>query len=328
MRWFWLAWLLAGELWDDALRRSSRPAPFGSHGTPERSATFRSRWSIAPACTSTPASSPLPSALIEESDSITAATGYAPLAYASVLLDAWRGDEAKRAEPLRLGGGERDDAGRGTGDRSARLHVRRPVQRTRPLRRGAGRRPSAASTTSSASAASPSSSSSRLPSAAAAPEVAAEALRELEERTARRGHRLGARDRWLAHAPARLRRRRRRALPRGDRAARTQPDRRPPRPCPPAVRRVAAAREPPARRPRPASPRPRHAPWHGRRGVRRARPSRAAGDRCDCPPAHRDHAGRPHPAGSADRPIGRRRAGPTRRSAASCSSARGRSSTT
>jgi DNA-binding CsgD family transcriptional regulator len=33
--------------------------------------------------------------MIEESDSIAAATGNAPLGYASVLLDAWRGDEGK-----------------------------------------------------------------------------------------------------------------------------------------------------------------------------------------------------------------------------------------
>ena len=35
------------------------------------------------------------SALIEESNSITAATGYAPLRYASVMLAAWRGEDAK-----------------------------------------------------------------------------------------------------------------------------------------------------------------------------------------------------------------------------------------
>ena len=35
-------------------------------------------------------------ALIDEADSITAATGHAPLGYASCLLAAWRGDEAER----------------------------------------------------------------------------------------------------------------------------------------------------------------------------------------------------------------------------------------
>ena len=75
-------------------------------------------------------------------------------------------------------------------------------------------------------------------------------------------------------------------LPRGDRAARPHPHRRPSRPRPPALRRVAAPREPARRRARAAAHRPRDVQPHGRRGVRRARPPRAAGHRRDGAQTH------------------------------------------
>jgi DNA-binding CsgD family transcriptional regulator len=94
-RWFWLAWLLAGDLWDDALQeelatravRLSREA--GSLRQLPLALTYRAAVDIHAGEFTAAA------ALIEESDGITAATGNAPLAFASGLLVALRGDEAK-----------------------------------------------------------------------------------------------------------------------------------------------------------------------------------------------------------------------------------------
>jgi len=94
-RWFWLAWLLAGELWDDALQdrlatnaiRMSRDS--GTLGDLPIALVYRAGVHINAGEFSAA------SALMEESESITAATGYAPLGYASGSLVAWRGDEAK-----------------------------------------------------------------------------------------------------------------------------------------------------------------------------------------------------------------------------------------
>ena len=72
---------------------------------------------------------------------------------------------------------------------------------------------------------------------------------------------------------------------------------------------------------RPAAPRPRDARQHGRGGLRRTGPARAAGHRRDRPQAHRRGRERAHRAGGVHRPAGRRRAAPTPRSAPSCSSA-------
>jgi DNA-binding CsgD family transcriptional regulator len=94
-RWFWLAWLLAGELWDDTLldELATRAVRLSrDSGTLERlpiALVYRAGVHINAGEFSAAA------ALIEESDSITAATGSAPLRHASILLVAWRGDEAK-----------------------------------------------------------------------------------------------------------------------------------------------------------------------------------------------------------------------------------------
>jgi DNA-binding CsgD family transcriptional regulator len=94
-RWFWLAWLLAAELWDDVLLdelavralRQSRDA--GALEQLPIVLVYRAGVHINAGEFSAAV------ALIEESDSIAAATGYAPLGYASGLLDVWRGDEGK-----------------------------------------------------------------------------------------------------------------------------------------------------------------------------------------------------------------------------------------
>jgi DNA-binding CsgD family transcriptional regulator/tetratricopeptide (TPR) repeat protein len=93
-RWFWLAWIVAGELWDDALMdelatgavRMSRETGALEHlpiGLVYRASVHVQAGEFAAA-----------SALIEESNAINTAIGNAPLGHASVLLVAWRGNEA------------------------------------------------------------------------------------------------------------------------------------------------------------------------------------------------------------------------------------------
>jgi DNA-binding CsgD family transcriptional regulator len=94
MRWFWLAWTLAGELWDDVLAEevATRAVRLA------RDAGALGHLPIGLACRAgvhvTAGELTAASALIDESNSISAATGYAPLAYASGRLLAWRGHEA------------------------------------------------------------------------------------------------------------------------------------------------------------------------------------------------------------------------------------------
>jgi DNA-binding CsgD family transcriptional regulator len=92
-RWFWLAWLVAGELWDDALQeelathavRAARDA--GSLGQLPIALVYRAGVHI------NAGELAAASALVEEADSIASATGSAPFGYASGMLVAWRGDE-------------------------------------------------------------------------------------------------------------------------------------------------------------------------------------------------------------------------------------------
>ncbi len=92
-RWFWLAWLAAGDVWDDALLdelatgavRMSREA--GALGHLPIALVYRASVHIHAGEFAAAA------ALIDEADSITASTGNAPFGYASVLLVAWRGNE-------------------------------------------------------------------------------------------------------------------------------------------------------------------------------------------------------------------------------------------
>jgi DNA-binding CsgD family transcriptional regulator len=94
MRWFWLAWTMAGEMWDDVLQEEL--AARAVRLARDRGAL--GHLPITLACRAgihvTAGELAAAAALIEESDSISAATGYAPLAYASGRLFAWRGEEA------------------------------------------------------------------------------------------------------------------------------------------------------------------------------------------------------------------------------------------
>ena len=175
--------------------------------------------------------------------------------------------------------------GRGRGARRRRVRERGPLQRPRPLRaaargRAAGR-PTPDELGRSRRGRCPS--WSRRRRGAATPTVARDGARAAVGAHARQRHRLGARDRGARRARCssdgeaadEL-------LPRGDRAPRPHPAARAARPRPAALRRVAAPRGPARRRPRAAARRARGVRRDGRRGVRRARPARAAR-----PPARR-----------------------------------------
>ena len=95
LRWLWLAWLLAGDLWDDEawhelathavrLARETGALTLLPLDLEYRAGVHVHAGEFAAA-----------SALVEEADAISAATGNAPLRYASLFLDAWRGDEAR-----------------------------------------------------------------------------------------------------------------------------------------------------------------------------------------------------------------------------------------
>jgi DNA-binding CsgD family transcriptional regulator len=99
MRWFWQAFPIvqesaAHELWDDQawrelathavrLARDAGALAVLPHALAYRAGVHLQAGEFATAAT-----------LFAEGDAITAATGYAPLKYQSVLLAAWRGDEA------------------------------------------------------------------------------------------------------------------------------------------------------------------------------------------------------------------------------------------
>jgi DNA-binding CsgD family transcriptional regulator len=103
-RWFWLAWLIAGEVWDDGLQeelaaRAVRLArDSGALGDLPIALTYRAAAHI------NAGEFTAASVLIEETDSITAATGFAPLGFASISLAIWRGSDAnvldRFAEPF------------------------------------------------------------------------------------------------------------------------------------------------------------------------------------------------------------------------------------
>jgi DNA-binding CsgD family transcriptional regulator len=94
MRWFWLPWLVAGDLWDDEmwhelatqavrLCRESGALILLPLALGDRAAVHLHAGEFGAA-----------SALIEEADAITETTGNAPVKYSSLLLTAWRGVEA------------------------------------------------------------------------------------------------------------------------------------------------------------------------------------------------------------------------------------------
>jgi DNA-binding CsgD family transcriptional regulator len=94
-RWLWLAWLLAGDLWDDEAWHELATRAV-------RLARQAGALTVLPVDLEYLAGVHLhagefaaASALVEEAEAISAATGNAPLRYTSLFLAAWRGDEAE-----------------------------------------------------------------------------------------------------------------------------------------------------------------------------------------------------------------------------------------
>ena len=97
VRWLWLACRLAQDLWDDELwhllatrgLRSARET--GTLSVLPIAATYRAALHVHAG------EFDAASLLIAEADAITQATGMAPLKYASLMMAAWRGKEARRS---------------------------------------------------------------------------------------------------------------------------------------------------------------------------------------------------------------------------------------
>jgi DNA-binding CsgD family transcriptional regulator len=114
-RWLWLACRLAQDLWDDELWYEL--ATRGLRGARETgtlrvlpiAATYRASLHVHAGAFG------LASSLIEEADAIIQATAMAPLKYASLMLAAWRGNEAEALELFEAGRREATARGEGMG---------------------------------------------------------------------------------------------------------------------------------------------------------------------------------------------------------------------
>src|SRR4051794_18047196 len=115
VRWLWLACRLAQDLWDDELwyvlaTRGVRLArETGALRVLPIAATYRASLHVHAGAFGAAAS------LIEEADAIVQATDMAPLKYASLMLAAWRGNEADCLELFEAGRIEATARGEGMG---------------------------------------------------------------------------------------------------------------------------------------------------------------------------------------------------------------------
>ena len=115
VRWLWLACRLAQALWDDELwhvlaTRGLRVArETGALSMLPMAATYRASLHVHEG------EFDAASALIDEADAITYATEMAPLKYASLMLAAWRGNEAEALQLIEAGRLEATARGEGMG---------------------------------------------------------------------------------------------------------------------------------------------------------------------------------------------------------------------
>jgi DNA-binding CsgD family transcriptional regulator len=113
IRWLWLACRIAPDLWEDetwhelATRQLQRARDAGALSVLPLAATYGAGVHVHAGEFAAAA------ALIEEADAITEATGNAPLGYTSLVLAAWRGEEAQALELIEAS--REDAAGRGEG---------------------------------------------------------------------------------------------------------------------------------------------------------------------------------------------------------------------
>jgi DNA-binding CsgD family transcriptional regulator len=115
VRWLWLACRLAQDLWDDELwyvlstRGLSVSRETGALSVLPTAATYRAALHVHAG------EFGAASALIAEADAITQATGMAPLKYASLMMAAWRGDEAEALDMFEAARVEGTARGEGMG---------------------------------------------------------------------------------------------------------------------------------------------------------------------------------------------------------------------
>jgi DNA-binding CsgD family transcriptional regulator len=115
VRWLWLGCRLAQDLWDDELwyvlatdgLRVARET--GALSAIPTAATYRAALHVQAG------EFGAASALIAETDALTEATGMAPLKYASLMLAAWRGNQAEALELFEAGRLEATARGEGMG---------------------------------------------------------------------------------------------------------------------------------------------------------------------------------------------------------------------
>jgi DNA-binding CsgD family transcriptional regulator len=95
MRWLWLTWLVAGDMWDDQLLHElaaqavRRAREAGALNFLPLALSYRAAGHIHAG------EFDVAAALIEEVDAITELTGNSPLKYSALLLVAWRGEDAQ-----------------------------------------------------------------------------------------------------------------------------------------------------------------------------------------------------------------------------------------
>ena len=115
VRWLWLACRLAQDLWDDELwyvlatRGLNVARDTGALSMLPIAATYRASLHVHAGAFSAASS------LIDEADAITQATNMAPLKYASLMLAAWRGNEADGLKLIEAGRLEATARGEGMG---------------------------------------------------------------------------------------------------------------------------------------------------------------------------------------------------------------------
>ena len=113
MRWLWLTWLVAGDMWDDEAWheltthavRTAREA--GALNFLPLALAYRAAVHVHAG------EFDLASALMEECDTMTEVTGNSPLGYPWVLLVAWRGEDAQASQLIEAGGRDASTWGEG-----------------------------------------------------------------------------------------------------------------------------------------------------------------------------------------------------------------------
>ncbi|MFF7458498.1 AAA family ATPase [Kitasatospora sp. NPDC008115] len=113
MRWLWLTWLVAGEMWDDGTWHRLAERAVGSARETGALNFLPLALGYRAALAVHTGDFGLAAALIDEADTLTEVTGHSPIAYPSLLLLAWRGEGPQVAEVISTAAGEATTWGEG-----------------------------------------------------------------------------------------------------------------------------------------------------------------------------------------------------------------------